>query len=225
MTTRPTPWLGRGALEAAIELYRRRLSGRGPLRRVTCTFGRCESCSAYGLRMVREHARSLPHALRLIFGRIRRCRSSSVYRHDRALVWGEDYDHLDRIDEIAVQAHERPSTRGALLRAAVGLARYRGEHRAFCALIQRLRGLPSSTERAAVPLRDGRRLHAHLRGRWRRALAYSLLLGALALVTPLPLTVLLGLLGLAMVVASTRRYLAERQRLDRQLRLARFALA
>src|SRR5262245_40460228 len=112
-------WLGRGALERAIELYRRHVSGRGPLRRVTCTFGRCESCSAYGLRVVREHARSLPHALRLIFARIGRCRSASVYRHASALSWGESYDRLDALDDEAAHAHEQPRTRGALLRAAL----------------------------------------------------------------------------------------------------------
>lgn len=225
MTPNPhPPWLGRRVLEAAIVLYRRRVSGRGPLRRVTCTFGRCESCSAYGLRMVRHHARSLPHAVRLILGRIRRCRSSSVYRSDRTILWGTDYDELDRVDAVAVQAYERPRTRGALLRAAIGLARYRGERRLVPRLIDRLHRLPQ-TARAAVPLRDGRGLLGHLRGRWLRHLVVPLGLGVLALCLPWPVAAALGLLALGLIGRSTRRYLAERRRLQRQQRLSIFALA
>jgi putative component of membrane protein insertase Oxa1/YidC/SpoIIIJ protein YidD len=222
----PRPWLGRRALEGAILLYRRHVSGRGPLRRVTCTFGRCESCSAYGLRVVRAHAHSLPHALRLIFERIRRCRSASVYRHAQALSWGEGYDRPDELDEEAAQAHEQPHTRGALLRAAMGVVRYRGERRLVPRLLQRLRALPGAVgERMRLPLREGRGLREHLRARWLRGLAWPLVLGGLGLLLPLALAVGLGAIASVAVVVATWRFIAERRRLDGQLRLGRFATA
>jgi putative component of membrane protein insertase Oxa1/YidC/SpoIIIJ protein YidD len=217
-------WLGRRALEGAILLYRRHVSGRGPLRRVTCTFGRCESCSAYGLRVVREHARSLPHALRLVLERIRRCRSASVYRHDRALSWGEDYDRPDALDGVAAQAHEQPHTRQALLQAAIGVARYRGERRIVVRLLQRLRALPRAVgEHVRLPLREGRGLREHLRARWLRGLAGPLVIGGLGLLLPLALAVVLGTIATAALVVATWRFVGERRRLDGQLRLGRFA--
>jgi len=192
-------WLGRRPLEVAISWYRRHVSGRGPLRRVTCTFGRCESCSAYGLRVVREHARSLPHALRLVFGRIRRCRTASVHHHEHALSWGEDYDRGEAIDDDAVLAHEQPRTRGALLWAAIGVARYRGQRR----LVQRL------AER--------------LRARWLRRLVVPALLVGLGLVLPLVLAAVILAVGVAAAIGATRRFVAERRRLDEQLRFGRLA--
>lgn len=219
------PWFGKRALEAAILFYRRRISGRGPLCRVTCTFGGCESCSAYGLRMVRQHAESLPHAVSLIVGRIRRCRTSSVYRDERALMWGEDYDRLEQVDPSAAAVHERPSTRRALLTAAIGLARYRGERRIIPRLLGRLRTLPRPRVLAKIPLRNGRRLLEHLRGRWLKNLAAPLLLGVVALVLPMPLAITLGTVALLLAGQSTRRFFTERQRFHRQRRLAHFALA
>ncbi|MCW5807069.1 MAG: membrane protein insertion efficiency factor YidD, partial [Deltaproteobacteria bacterium] len=86
----------RRALAAAIRAYRRWLSGRGPLRGVSCTFARCESCSAYGLRVARE-APTAAHAIRLIRRRLRRCRDASVYAlaapgGGAALAWGADHE-------------------------------------------------------------------------------------------------------------------------------------
>lgn len=217
---------GRGALEAAIVLYRRHVSGRGPLRRVTCTFGRCESCSAYGLRVVREHARSLPHALRLVLGRLRRCRTASVYGHGRALAWGESYDRADELDDLAARAHEEPRTRRALLWAAIGVAQYRGEPPLVARLLARLRALPGVvSERARLPLRQGVGLREHLRARWRRSLVAPL--GVLALALWLPLPLMLGLAAIASLgaAAATRRFVIERRRLAAQLRLARLARA
>lgn len=222
-SSHPT-WLGRRVLEATILLYRRHVSGRGPLRRVTCTFGRCESCSAYGLRVVREHARSLPHALGLVLARIRRCRSASVYAHDRALSWGEDYDRPEELDDVAVRAHEQPETRCALLWAAVGVARYRGQSGLATRLLRRLRALPGqASDRPRLPLRHGRGLREHLRSRWLRGLVAPLLLAALGLLLPLSLAVLLATIAIATTIAATWRFVAERRRLDAQLRLGRLA--
>jgi len=226
MVTRPppSPWLGRRALELAILYYRRRLSGRGPLRRVTCTFDRCESCSAYGLRVVRHHARGLLHAMRLILGRIRRCRTSSVHRHHDALLWGEDYDRLETVDEAAVAVHERVGTRRALLRAAIGLARYRRERKILLRLLDRLRALPRAVDpREVLPLRDGRRLPEHVRTRWQRQLLIPGLLVMLAPWLPTVATVGTVTLALALTMTSTGRFLSERRRIDRQTRLGRFA--
>lgn len=217
-------WLGRRTLEVAISWYRRHVSGRGPLRRVTCTFGRCESCSAYGLRVVREHARSLPHALRLVFGRIRRCRTASVHHHEHALSWGEDYDRGEAIDDDAVLAHEQPRTRGALLWAAIGVARYRGQRRLVQRLAERLRALPGAViEGARLPLRDGRRLREHLRARWLRRLVVPAFLVGLGLVLPLVLAAVILAVGVAAAIGATRRFVAERRRLDEQLRFGRLA--
>jgi putative component of membrane protein insertase Oxa1/YidC/SpoIIIJ protein YidD len=219
-------FLGRGVLEAAIVLYRRHVSGRGPLRRVTCTFGRCESCSAYGLRVVREHARSLPHALRLVLGRLRRCRTASVYGHGRALAWGEGYDHADELDDVAERVHEQPRTRRALLWAAIGVARYRGEPRLVARLLGRLRALPGAVAaRARLPLRQGKGLREHLRTRWLRSLVLPLVVLALAIWLPLPLLLVLATIASLGIAAATRRFVIERRRLATQLRLARLAPA
>ncbi len=223
VTAAPRSWLGRRPLELAILYYRRRLSGRGPLRRVTCTFGRCESCSAYGLRVVRHHAHGLLHAMRLIFGRIRRCRTSSVHRRNDALLWGEDYDRLETVDEAAVAVHERVGTRRALLRAAIGLARYRRERTILRRLLARLRALPRAVDRREVlPLRDGRRLPEHVRTRWCRQLALPGLLIMLAPWLPTIAAVGMGTLALALALTSTGRFLSEHRRIDRQTRLGRF---
>jgi putative component of membrane protein insertase Oxa1/YidC/SpoIIIJ protein YidD len=217
----PPAWLGRGALAAAILLYRRHVSGRGPLRRVSCTFGRCESCSAYGLRVVREHARSLPDALRLVLGRIRRCRSASVHGHGRALSWGEDYDRPDELDDLAARAHEQPRTRQALLWAAIGVTGYRGERALAARLRARSRALPGSvSERVRLPLRRGKGLRAHLRARWQRGLVITLLLAGLGLLLPLPLALVLAAIAMLAAAAATRRFIGARRRLYAQLRLA-----
>lgn len=76
----PARYPGQRPLAALIRLYRRRLSGRGPLHRVRCTFERTESCSAYGLRATTTVARSAPEAIRLIRARIRACGHSALYR-------------------------------------------------------------------------------------------------------------------------------------------------
>ncbi len=216
--------MGQRALESGILSYRRRLSGRGPLRSVVCTFGRCESCSSYGLRMVREHARSLPHALWLIVHRIGRCRTSSVYRRGRTLLWGQDYDRLDRVDVEAARVHEQPETRCALLRAAIVLACYRGERTRVPQLIARLRALRGGGLRARLPLRNGWGLAAHLRRRWCRRLAPALALSLMALFVSWLWAIAVGVTAAVLLTLNTRAYVAERRRMDDQLRLGQFSL-
>jgi putative component of membrane protein insertase Oxa1/YidC/SpoIIIJ protein YidD len=82
----------RCVLLAVIRFYRRHLSGRGPLRRVRCTFAGLESCSAYGERIVQETP-SAWMAMRRILRRLRRCRHLSLYHlKDGKFGWGCDYD-------------------------------------------------------------------------------------------------------------------------------------
>ncbi|EDM79363.1 hypothetical protein PPSIR1_02381 [Plesiocystis pacifica SIR-1] len=121
---------GLGALRTAILAYRRWASGRGPLRRVGCTFAHGESCSAYGLRMA-ETSPSLGLALARIRGRLHRCRGASVYRVHRgarrdALAWGCDHDEPHTLEDELCAARERPSTRAAVLAVSLEVARYRG---------------------------------------------------------------------------------------------------
>ncbi len=82
----------RRVLLAGIRFYRRHLSGRGPFRRVRCTFAGLESCSAFDERIVQETP-SAWTAMRCIFRRLRRCRRLSLYQlKDGKLGWGSDYD-------------------------------------------------------------------------------------------------------------------------------------
>lgn len=123
---------------ACIRLYRRRISGRGPLRRVRCTFHHCESCSAYGLR-VAQQAPSVWVAVRLLRRRLRRCGSAALYRNERGWLWGELYDDVDDAEELVAllrSEQELPQTREAVLRAAVQVAAARGD-RAACRRLER----------------------------------------------------------------------------------------
>jgi putative component of membrane protein insertase Oxa1/YidC/SpoIIIJ protein YidD len=89
-----TDSLVRKLLAVAIRFYRERLSGRGPFQRVSCTFDRCESCSAYGERMVQEAA-TCREALARIRRRLQRCRSLSLFRFpDGKLGHASGYDGM-----------------------------------------------------------------------------------------------------------------------------------
>jgi putative component of membrane protein insertase Oxa1/YidC/SpoIIIJ protein YidD len=178
-------YLGQRALLGLIRGYRRHLSGRGPLRRVTCTFSATESCSAHGQRVAAEVARSLPGALRLIRARLRRCREASLYRAGPGLAWGELYDDLSPAfaDQVAALP-ERPATRRLLLLSAAQVARYSGRPELALCLLGQARPLPG---RPALVLRDGARVPAWLLRRLcRRGLAVLVLL-LLALLVPGPL--------------------------------------
>lgn len=83
----------RCVLLCAIRFYRARLSQRGPLKRVCCTFSAIESCSAYAERVAQE----LPvhRAIMLTIGRLARCRDFSVYRFgDGRLGWERGFDRV-----------------------------------------------------------------------------------------------------------------------------------
>ena len=120
--------LPRALLLGLIGAYRRRLAGRAPFRNVCCTFAQIESCSAFGERMARE-APSTWIAIRLILGRLRRCRELSLYRRpDGTLAGGRGYDSLAQLptafrdfDKALEQAGENETVRSAVREAALVL--------------------------------------------------------------------------------------------------------
>lgn len=119
--------LARAPLVALIVLYRALLSGRGPLRRVRCSFHGTESCSAYGLRRARE-ARGVLRAVGDIRRRLRRCREVAVYRDGRALAWGEALDACPgALDGALRAAGELPASRALVLRTRAVVADYLGD--------------------------------------------------------------------------------------------------
>lgn len=98
--TRVAGWLDRmlrGVLIALIVVYRRWVSGRGPLRGVVCSFApgaagpEGESCSAYGLRAARE-APTTRAALGRIARRLRRCGDVGLVADGAALSWAAAHD-------------------------------------------------------------------------------------------------------------------------------------
>ena len=123
------------ALAWAIRLYRRRVSGRGPLRRVTCSFHAAESCSAYGLRVSEEVATGLGQALGLIRRRLRSCGDVAIVRfpdgpdHPHgALAWGALHDRP--ISEVATEladAGERPDSCALVVSSRALVAAWRGD--------------------------------------------------------------------------------------------------
>jgi hypothetical protein len=168
---------------AALLLYRRLVSGRGPLRRVACSFADVESCSAFGLRACTE-AQSLFQALSLIRRRLRRCRTAAVYRlasgEPLVLGWGEIYDDCTaaELDSALMAARERVETRAMVLATAARIASWRGQPDRAAGLVRRARACSIS------PLpprwRDGTRVESFLVRRTCYLLIVALLLGGLA---------------------------------------------
>ena len=138
---------GQGVLLFLIQGYRRHLSGRGPLKRVSCTFHRCESCSAYGLRVVSE-CDSLFMAIRLLRGRLRRCGEASLFRTNEALLWGELYQTQDPevLEASLVEAREAPGAIRAMLLQAARVARFQGDFLRAKRLLQKTTQYPDQGE-------------------------------------------------------------------------------
>lgn len=139
-------YIGRRLLIFGIELYRRYLSGKGPLKKVACTFHKTESCSAYGLRIAKE-SQSLPAALQKIRGRLSRCGAASLFRGEgQTLVWGELYDEEDPAlfeKELVAQSESKESIRAGLLHAA-RVAKFQGDVSRCKDLLQRAKAYPAS---------------------------------------------------------------------------------
>lgn len=161
----------RKLLIAAIRFYRRRLAGRGLLRAVRCTFEQCESCSAYGERMIREAPSALV-ALARIRRRLRRCRQLSLYRlPDGGLGWGDAYDGLlddralalQRIDSMLAEDGEGAAVRDAVHRAGAEVLVHAG----------RARGLPVDHTSTHLLARDAAAVERALTRRIRRRLTWA----------------------------------------------------
>ncbi|MGE0328034.1 MAG: hypothetical protein AB7K71_23575 [Polyangiaceae bacterium] len=148
------------SLELAIRGYRRWGSGKGPLRRVRCSFEQTESCSAFGLRMSREAA-SARTALRLIRARIAACGDGCVHvpvgsmkesarkRTEPKVYWGPLYDRLDAAESQELLSRELPSTRAAMSRAS-SLAQHPKGHRLSSDQLRQLLGSPRVILRAGT---------------------------------------------------------------------------
>lgn len=199
----------RALLRLGIRGYRRFLSGRGPLARVTCSFARSESCSAYGLRVTTESQGTM-EALRLIRQRLARCGRASLYKSQDDLAFGELYDDLDpsRFYASLAAARESPESVALLARGA-----------AQCALLMGLQDLARQHARRAggcramPPLRDARRVRTAWR--WRLLIRLSLLglcLGLWPVFGPWSVAPVI-LLGPLLLLGHLRRV----QRLDRLL--------
>lgn len=195
-------YLGRRPAALAIRAYRRWLSGRGPLRRVCCTFSSTESCSAYGLRAVEDIAGSLLEAVRLVRNRIKACRRASVYRFPAGLGWDRDHELApSQLVHLLVTRGEHRETIAQVLAARTLVARWRGD-RASYAEAKRIAIAPAHR----IPVRAG---DAAIRG-YRRTMfragavtVLAALLVSLHVVAIAP--VLLGTLVLAGARASAHR--------------------
>jgi hypothetical protein len=186
------------------------------LRRVRCTFGHCESCSAYGLRAARE-APTVRAAIGRIRRRLARCRDASVYAlvapdGGRALGWGDDHERpIDEMVAALDAAAELPPARATVLAAREVVARWRGDLVDRMAVAAHRRGLPA----AQVTLRPAPSRRALVAGRVRRALLALPVLAALAWWS-LPAG-LVAVAALALLVARPSARLAQ---IDRQARAA-----
>ena len=135
------------ALGLAIRGYRRWLSGRGPLRRVRCTFHDGESCSTFGLRTASE-APGAWIALGRIRRRVRRCGETSVFSlrapdGGPALGWGRDHDRpLEDVAAELLADGEGAAARAQILAARELIARWRADVVDVLAVRQLRRGLP-----------------------------------------------------------------------------------
>lgn len=211
------------ALVLGIRGYRRWLSGRGPLRRVRCTFHDSESCSAFGLRAAQE-APDARAAWGRIRRRIRRCGGASLFALDapdgtRALGWGEDHDRpLAELHAELAADGERDIARAQVLCAREVAARWRGDV-ADLVSARTLRG-----ELAAIrpSLRRIPPLALLARALAWRVVAAVIVVAIAAMYSRLAAVILAILATLAVlpVVAISRRHLARRARLLRQARSA-----
>jgi putative component of membrane protein insertase Oxa1/YidC/SpoIIIJ protein YidD len=208
------------ALVTGIRAYRRWVSGRGPLRRVRCTFHDSESCSAFGLRAARE-APGARVAWGRIRRRIRRCADASLFALDapdatRALGWGADHDRpLAELHAELVADGEGEHARVQVLSAREGAARWRGDL-ADVAGVRGLRGEAAPIRPRLRPL-PSLALLARALG-WRVVVASTIVAAVATRSTALALT--LAALALLPIASITRRHLARRARLGRQARSA-----
>jgi len=214
-------YLGQWLLVSLIRLYRRRYSGRGPLRRLTCTFCGSESCSAYALRVAEDVATSLPEAVRLIRGRLRRCRQASLYRLPDGFGWGECFDD-NELEANVLKAHELPGTVALVLRSAALVARQRGQY--LLAEDHVRRAQHYQKHHCPVVVRDGRNWQHCLRRRLWLHWSLAAVLAVVLSVLPLPSVLVGGSLAglLACSIGWYRHYLYRHRRFQMQTAAAMF---
>jgi putative component of membrane protein insertase Oxa1/YidC/SpoIIIJ protein YidD len=122
--------------------YRRWLSGRGPLRRVRCSFAAQESCSAFGLRITRIAA-SARDAIGRIVRRLRRCRDACLVADGTRITWAPIHDQPP--EEIARGMRsdgEHDAAVARMLQTRRAVARWCGDLDAFRACVPALPGHP-----------------------------------------------------------------------------------
>jgi putative component of membrane protein insertase Oxa1/YidC/SpoIIIJ protein YidD len=195
----------RRILLAGVRFYRRRLSGRGPLAHVRCTFAEFESCAAYAERILGESP-SMLRAVARIRRRLARCRHLSLYRlREGRLGWGSGYDRVlthvsggvRQLDAALAEDGE-----GTLVRAAVGRA---------IARVAQATGARGDVQAALIPLpliRDGEAVRHACTRRLRRRGVSGLVaagLGVIAFLTgwnPLPVVLCLLVAGAVLLLTS-----------------------
>lgn len=181
-----------------IVCYRRWLSGRGPLRRVRCSFAAEESCSAFGLRATREAADARTAVGRIV-RRLRRCGDACLLADRTTLSWPERHDLPPRaIVEAMRRDGERPPAIARMLAARRAVALWRQDRAALVALAEVGAALsaPRVCSYPAVAARSRRRIAIRV------ALAVAAVAGIL--VQPwLGVPAALACLGAAVVAAQT----------------------
>ena len=147
----------RAALLWFVCLYRAYLSGRGPFRSVRCTFERTESCSSYGLRLLRGDL-GTGRAMLAIARRIGRCGSASLFVDRGCLLWGRLYDEYSEpgeLDRMLKGEGETPVTRAAVLGAQIRV------QRALSTAVPEARSASSGGGQPGLLVRHARACDAH----------------------------------------------------------------
>ena len=207
---------GQGCLVKLITFYRRHLSGRGPFRFVVCTFFQTESCSAYGLRVSRRVATSLPMALSLIRRRLRRCREAGLYRRPSGWAWAGMFDVPDELSLLkSLEAdHELPQTAASLLRSRALVAEYCGDWPVADACTNAAMRL--CPKPAFVVIRNGNKLYQSLLHSCYVQCAFLGVCVLASLLIPLPGPISVSCIATAtfLSLCSFRRYFQKRRRFE-----------
>jgi hypothetical protein len=191
---------------------------------VTCSFVHSETCSSYGLR-VAQTASSLPRAIRLILGRLGRCKEAALYRVHNGIMWAELYDCQSQpeLEKKLDEACELPASRAVVFNGAAMVATNNGDPR----LAGRCRAAASAIQHhSAWPVvRDGKRLGLYLRRRLLLSLSFlAAILAIMALALPFKVTVPGTVATVAMAILFVRRYIRRSRRFDRLLASNEFVL-
>jgi putative component of membrane protein insertase Oxa1/YidC/SpoIIIJ protein YidD len=158
----------RPVLLASIRFYRRRISGKGPLRRVDCTFKTHESCAAFAERVILE-APSALGSLVCIARRLKRCRGLSLYYlANGTLGWEREYDAVLARDPPAAGVRELGDLLGRQGEAeAVRAAVCRAAEAVVAASKAQASEAWNVAWESSIVVRDARAVRAFLLRSWR----------------------------------------------------------